>query len=1487
MPFSLYILQNFPHENFPSCIFILLTQVQYCEILRFDKGINKYLDGGVGLKRNGFISKLCMTSAIVGLLVSHLSGLAAAKSPSLDTSPIISSQITQTSGDISVIVQLGTQPAAIGKYAAAQGIQSLAKTATEANVQTEQAQFLEEATDSGLSLKVNYQYDTVLNGFEVTLPAEQLSDLAKLPGVKAIDANRTWFPIPIEPTSAENDEFQYDSSPLKQIGADQAWAKNLTGAGLKVGVIDTGIDYTHPDIAPIYKGGYDSFYQDDDPYEEVPLTAQEDPFNVGYKGTYHGTHVAGTIIGQFANQESKIVQKGVAYNASLYAYKVLGRDLERPDRSSGTSAQVIDGIERAVKDGMDVINLSLGSDSEKNVNSPDSIAINNAVLAGVTAVVANGNAGPGHYTMGSPASSQLAISVGAITSEEQRFSGQLSASFIDNGGNLDEDENLDNPHEEGNPEESKTTDVNEPTAEPIDFKLLGWETAKTDFPAILGTEKHEVVYVGLGDKNDYENKDVQGKIVLASRGKLAFVDKIINAKQHGATAIVIFNGKAAANQTDADLTPSLPNLDGFINLNVGDSFDYIPAFDIQGTVGRSLANQLIENENLEKALSITFPSHYEQDIVAGDRIADFTSWGPNADAKLSIKPDITAPGVNILSTYPAYGKNKEGVSYAKAYARLNGTSMATPHVAGLALLLKQQHPDWTPFDVRAALANTSDLLSDEDGNPYDVFKQGAGRANVAKAIETPALLQAVEPITILDKNYNRQQVINYNSSTSFGVVGVNQELTKKLQLKNTSAQNVDYTASIQWFGGNGGIEATLSDGSILANAQQTKEFTLNVKTPNEAAEGFYQGQIKLENPQLPTLHLPFSIYIGQEKPSTGFGVQDLALSKELIYPKRTNQDKAELSFKLSAENANYYILEILNLHDETIGYYEEKFSDSPSSFFKPDTYSYKGVSDVYHPYDEEGKAILDDNGKPKISHLQEGQYRINVIAAQLDEDGQLVYEGTKAILYKGFIAFRIDPSPTPDSGGNPGGEPNQGGNSGSNGNGGSGGGNNLSSPPKSEANQNVTPVEKSVIPQGYKQHVLVADKVKVNVKDNEITDAQLKEAIEANKEHPTAYVIRSPFTTNNKEINPSTHTNITDNKLAQISLSAEQLKLITALKEKPLLVISSGKEAVALPSTLLSLAPKNAGLKVTLGTNKDVTFKGKIPSQRTLVGDPVTFRAEWTTVNSNQPVQLPTNLFIKRAWLVAEEIKANQAGVLLQAGEQISAIPSFVEAQEDHTTIVAVNHPGWSTYVLAQQKISFTDISTSWAESHINSLAHKFIIEGTSQDKFSPTTSLTRAQFTALLVRSLGLTSSNSTTTTNTTTNSTPAKQVNFSDVPSTAWYTQDVATAYEAGLIQGISATKFAPDTIVTRQDLAVLLARALELTGVKLQQSKPGLHTYSDATDIQGYAKDSINLLSQYGVIDGNTNNKAKFDPQKPATRETAAGALHLLLRGIKFVE
>ncbi|MNJ47097.1 Endo-1,4-beta-xylanase A precursor [compost metagenome] len=127
-----------------------------------------------------------------------------------------------------------------------------------------------------------------------------------------------------------------------------------------------------------------------------------------------------------------------------------------------------------------------------------------------------------------------------------------------------------------------------------------------------------------------------------------------------------------------------------------------------------------------------------------------------------------------------------------------------------------------------------------------------------------------------------------------------------------------------------------------------------------------------------------------------------------------------------------------------------------------------------------------------------------------------------------------------------------------------------------------------------------------------------------------------------------------------------------------------------------------------------------------------------------------------------------------------------------------------------------------------------------------------------------------------------------FSDISSAAWYAKDVATAYEVGLVQGTTATTFSPDSLVSRQDLAVLLTRALTLTGVQLDNSKPLFSNYADTSSISAYAKESVQVLSSYGIIHGESaEDNMKFNPQKPATRETAVAALHQLLRGAKFVE
>ncbi|MGP1909553.1 S8 family serine peptidase [Metabacillus sp. JX24] len=166
----------------------------------------------------------------------------------------------------------------------------------------------------------------------------------------------------------------------------------LTGEGVKVGIIDTGIDYTHPDLSRSYAGGTDIIDGDNDPMETIANDGTE---------TLHGTHVAGIIA---ANGRLK----GVAPEAEIIAYRALGPG------GFGTSEQVIAAIEKAIEDKVDVLNLSLGN----MVNGPDwptSLALDRAVEHGITAVVSTGNSGPGVWTVGSPGTSSKAISVGAST----------------------------------------------------------------------------------------------------------------------------------------------------------------------------------------------------------------------------------------------------------------------------------------------------------------------------------------------------------------------------------------------------------------------------------------------------------------------------------------------------------------------------------------------------------------------------------------------------------------------------------------------------------------------------------------------------------------------------------------------------------------------------------------------------------------------------------------------------------------------------------------------------------------------------------------------------------------------------------------------------------------------------------------------------------------------------------------------------------------
>lgn len=916
--------------------------------------------------------------------------------------PVISPKLNVTSSKvIRVIVQLSNQPVAVGQYAAEAGVRSFATESTETAIDSQQASITAAAKAEGISLKVNYRYNTVLNGMEVSIPANQIPKLAELPGVKSIYENSTYYTIPVQdPPSLTATTATYDASPLNLIGAPVAWQKGLTGKGVKVGVIDTGVDYEHPDLKAAFKGGYDSFEKDNDPYEEPPISVEDDPYGTGFAGTSHGTHVSGTIVGRAANKTSDIVQKGIAYDADLYVYKVLGRNPET-GRSSGSSAQVIDGIERAVKDGMDVINLSLGSDAEKDVNSPDVIAINNAVLSGVVAVIANGNAatqGYYYYSMGSPASSQLAISVGASTIPTKQYTSSVTASVYGSEATTASVSSAAVNYHDDNATTTVTADAYGKT---YGLNLMAWRTGNEDFAKILGTSSLDGVYVGLGQAADYEGKDVKGKIALISRGSATFVDKIKYAKEHGAKAAIIFNGNAkASDPTQADLSENVTGRNGQIGSSafLGDGFEYIPTFDMAGSEGRALAREALKSS--ADALTFKFGSSYPKTEKRGDTMADFSSRGPNQDGLLGIKPDLVAPGVSIESTIPAYGKFIKDASYAEAYTRQNGTSMASPHIAGLAVLLKQEHPDWTPFDIRAALVNTADVIKDENDQQYDVYSQGAGRANVGAAVYSPALLETVEPIVILDKNLNKKTVTNYGSSAAFGVLKPGSaEQTKKLQLKNTSTLSVSYKASVKLHPSVtsdpynptttpdvSNISATLkglnADGSILLGGESTKEFSLAVKPSASAAKGAYEGEVVLTANGYPTLHLPFVLHVGSELPDAGLGIQEVTTSNTIIRLDG-KQDVTDVGFHLTSTDSNVLELNVYGLDDNfkgTAAQYVQSPTEDGYPLFDQGYYQFNDIDNV---------VMASANGTVSLKALEPGTYKLQLAAYNVSPTGEV------------------------------------------------------------------------------------------------------------------------------------------------------------------------------------------------------------------------------------------------------------------------------------------------------------------------------------------------------------------------------------------------------------------------------------------------------------------------------------------------------------------
>ncbi|KAK9700479.1 hypothetical protein K7432_012168 [Basidiobolus ranarum] len=450
------------------------------------------------------------------------------------------------------------------------------------------------------------------------------------------------------------------SSPHLLTGVDKVHKilKN-TGAGIRVGIIDTGIDYTHPALGGCFKGkhcrvqyGYDFV---GDSYDDSPETLAPDSDPKDCHG--HGTHVAG-IIG--ANDKSFV---GVAPEVIFGAYKVFGCDSNYPED------MLIKAIEMAVKDKMNVINLSLGTSSPFS-DDPLTRALNKAVDKGVVVAVAVGNSGSGGlWTSGSPSTAKNVISIGSV--DNSKYPGQV---FKVSGLNK--------------------TDVNRFVA--------GWDGAK---PVKLRN-----VPFAVTDSNPCEpftGKDFRGKLVLLNpyfHNFCSHGQQALYAQQAGAVG-------ALAYYTNYYIPSSyFPGLK-------------IPLMGIHDSYAEALNTYVQAGKNLTISFDST-PKLYE--LPNGGKLSDFTSWGP--DFHLNFKPDLVAPGGNIYSTHP--------VSLG-SYVHMDGTSMASPYVAGSAALYLKAKGKVPASSVLSAFQNTAKPLFEGTNKTLaTVIKQGAGLLNVYDALTT-------------------------------------------------------------------------------------------------------------------------------------------------------------------------------------------------------------------------------------------------------------------------------------------------------------------------------------------------------------------------------------------------------------------------------------------------------------------------------------------------------------------------------------------------------------------------------------------------------------------------------------------------------------------------------------------------------------------------------------------------------------------------------
>ena len=657
---------------------------------------------------------------------------------------------------------------------------------------------------SGARTTVPLRTTLVLNSVTLVLEPEAAAQLAARPDVRRVERARR-LDLQLDHSVAYIRAPQVYGT-VAELGPFDDLGEGYEGQGVKIAVIDTGIEWSH-----------EMFGGDPTPPRHglaPATTAVNSNRKVIYYLSFlenlvddfgHGTHVSGDAAGYrgfspgpdgVPNTADDVPVHGVAPQARLMGYKVCDGILSASTVIGGcltpltilaledaVSPRTLTGFPKPVAD---IINLSLGGAGGPDDDTAE--AASGAALLGAVVVAAAGNDGPGERTLGSPAAGRHVIAA-AASNDPGVFTN--TADVLENGA-----------PKPGTPR-----------------MIAFWAPDSNLRSNISQPIVAHYVFAGLADTPDQVPATVAGNICLVERGSTVtagdqgsglFAHKAAQCTAKGAIAVVAFNN--VPGELEGVLAPAA-----------------VPVFTISRENGLILRDQLGFDPLGVSRYTLRINPEDPSSFAPG--IAGFSSRGPVA-GKGQVKPDVAAPGVAILSATTPVGVPVTSMQSATRYISANGTSFASPITTGAAALVRQAHPDWTPAEIRTALINAATNPRSAAGTPNadgaaspDVLSQGGGLVDVAAAVHAPVLFGVggdgvVEPELLGSHSFGEVPVANSRVLHSESV---------DVTLRDVSGNGGSYTLSAA--GNRGfaqGVSVTFSPASVSVPAGGKSQVTMTI-----------------------------------------------------------------------------------------------------------------------------------------------------------------------------------------------------------------------------------------------------------------------------------------------------------------------------------------------------------------------------------------------------------------------------------------------------------------------------------------------------------------------------------------------------------------------------------------------------------------------------------------------------------------------------------